>query len=81
MNNGGGMKKTLIVDIQRLRNAVIGRYYNIGIWFARKVARRWKENRYEGIRAACWGLSQILKDVPGSYDLYAKARRLAIAEY
>ena len=51
----------------------------IGADFARVVKRNWKDSGCEGLRTACWILSEEVKDVEGAWDIHVAARDLACA--
>lgn len=63
----------------QIRRALWGRAPELAEGFALDLSQGWKERGIEGVRAACWSVSQDLAEVPGAWDLYVKARTVAEA--
>lgn len=66
----------IIVDALALRKKSFSVSQKIGAQFAIALSDGWKRNGIDGIRAACFELSELVKDTPGAWDVYSKAWRL-----
>lgn len=62
-----------------LRRKVFALDNDLGVWFAKELSQEWREHQTEGVRSACWSLSQALREIPGVWDLYVAARETARA--
>lgn len=79
MQDVNAFQSQLLGKFTTLRAAAFGLGGTIGADFAREASREWKSRGFGGLASACFNLSQAVKDTAGAYNVYEKARDLAVA--
>jgi hypothetical protein len=67
----------LITRVNKLRAQAFALRLEVGASFAIGAIRGWKAGGLTGMASACWTLAQEVQDIPGAWDVYDVAQRLA----